>query len=416
MVRIHCLGGFREVGRNAVLIESSKKIMLDYGVKVETGGAPKSFSGKIDGLFVTHGHLDHLGLAPVIHKRSKCPVYVTGPTFDLSGLLLRDSLKVAKLKGLPIRYQPADIVSLHKAENRIHYGDTINFGKVKVDVWDAGHIPGACMFAVKTDGKKILYTGDFKLESTRLVTGARFDVEDVDVLIMETTYSSRDHPPRKEVEKNLFEDVRETIDNGGVALLPSFAIRAAELLMILDYFGADFPIYLDGMAKDATSIFLKYPEYIRDFKALKSATENVIPLYSNEERNNAIKEPCAIITTGGCLDGGPIVHYIKKLYAQPENSLILTGFQIPGTAGRYLVDTGRFVHGVMDLKLKMKLSQYDLSAHAGRSELLKFVQKVNPKKVICMHGDYTEKFATELNSRFELKAIAPKNGDVIKIY
>jgi len=115
------------------------------------------------------------------------------------------------------------------------------------------------------------------------------------------------------------------------------------------------------------------------------------------------------------MDGGPIVHYIKKLYADPLNSIILSGFQIPGTAGRYLVDTGRFIHDQMDLKIKMKLSQYDMSGHAGREELLGFVQKLRPKKVVCMHGEYTTKFATELNSRFDVKAVAPKNGDVIKI-
>jgi len=415
MVRIHCLGGFREVGRNAVLIEGPKNVMLDYGVKVETNSPPKPFNGKVDALFITHGHLDHIGLAPVIHRKHKCPVYLTGPAYDLSGLLLRDSLKIAKLKGMAQKYTPADVINLHKAEKRIHHGDKISLGKVKVDVWDAGHMPGACMFVVNVNGKKILYTGDFKLEDTRLVTGARYDIKKIDVVMMETTYSSRDHPPREEVEKNLFKDVKETIGAGGIALLPSFAIRAPELLMVLDHFGADFPIYLDGMAKDATAIFMKYPEFLKDPAALKAATENVIPLYSMEERNNALKEPCAIVTTGGCIEGGPIVHYIKKLYAQAENSLIFTGFQIPGTAGRYLADTGRFVHGTMDLKLKMKTVHYDMSAHAGRTELIKFVQKLNPKKVICMHGDYCEKFATELNSRFDLKAIAPKRGDVIKI-
>ena len=415
MVKVHCLGGFREVGRNAALIEGSKNIMCDYGVKVENGQPPKPFKGKVDGVFITHGHLDHLGLAPAIHKQKKCPVYVTGPTADLTSLLLRDSLKIAKLKGMPQRYTPADVVSLHKHQKIIHHGDTVSFGKTKVTVWDAGHIPGSCMFVVKTGGKKILYTGDFKIKPTRLVTGARFDIKKIDAVLMETTYSAKEHPPRKTVEKKLFKDVKDTIGAGGIALLPSFAIRAPEMLMVLDHFGADFPVYLDGMAKDATSIFLKYPEFLRDPEALKAAVDNVIPLYSQEERNNALKEPCAIVTTGGCMDGGPIVHYIKKLYSDPVSSLILSGFQIPGTAGRYLIDTGRFVQGVMDLKLKMKLSQYDMSGHAGRDELLKFVQTLNPKKVICMHGEYTTKFATELNSRFDVEAIAPKNGEVVRI-
>ncbi|MBD3262794.1 MBL fold metallo-hydrolase [Candidatus Woesearchaeota archaeon] len=416
IVNIHCLGGFREVGRNGVLVESSKNVLLDYGLKVENAGKPKHPNREVDALFVAHGHLDHLGLAPAIYRQYKCPVYVTGPTLDLSNLLLRDSLKIAKLKGMPRHYSATDIVNLHKGEKRIHYGDEIKVGrKVKVDVWDAGHMPGSCMFVVKTRGKKILYTSDFKIKSTRLVNGARFDAKNIDVVLMETTYSSRNHPPRKKTEKELFQDVKNTIDKGGIALLPSFAIRAPELLMVLNDFGADFPVYLDGMAKSATDIFLRHPKFLRKPKALKAATEKVIPLFSQEERNNALKEPCAIVTTGGCMEGGPIIHYIKKLYSDSNSSLIMTGFQIPGTAGRYLVDTNRFVHDNMDLKLKMRMSQYDMSAHAGRDELIKFVKKINPKKVLCMHGEYCKKFATELNSRFELDAMAPKNGDVIKI-
>lgn len=415
-MKIHCLGGFREVGRNAVLIDSTEQIVLDFGAKVETGGAPQFPNKKVDALFIAHSHLDHIGLAPALHRRSPCPVYATAPTLDLGSLLLRDSLKIAAIKGMPKHYTPADILNFQRDSKKISYGDEIRAGKTRIDVWDAGHTPGSCMFVVKTGGKKILYTSDFKLESTKLVNGSRFDIKNIDVAIMETTYSSREHPPRKETEEGLFKEVKDTVGAGGIALLPTFAIRAPELLMILDAFGANFPIYLDGMAKDATAISLAHSEFIKDAKALKKATDRVIPLYSTEERDNAMKEPCAIVTTGGCLEGGPIIHYIKKLYARPECSLIMTGFQIPRTAGRYLVDTGRFVHGVMDLKLKMKLSQFDMSAHAGRSELLKFVQKVKPKKVICMHGEYCEKFATELNNRFQgLEAIAPENGDVIKI-
>jgi len=295
-VKVHCLGGFREVGRNAALIEGkSKNIMCDYGIKVENGSPPQPFKGKVDGLFITHGHLDHLGLSPLLYKQKKCPIYVTGPTADLSGLLLKDSLKIARMKGMPLRYAPADVTGLSKHQKIIHHGDTISFGKTKVNVWDAGHIPGSCMFVVRTDGKKILYTGDFKIKGTRMVTGARFDLKNIDAVLMETTYSSKDHPPRKEVEKKLFKEVKETVNAGGIALLPSFAIRAPELLMVLDHFGADFPIYLDGMAKAATSIFQKYPEFIKDPAALNSAVDNVIPLYSQEERNNALKEPCAIV-------------------------------------------------------------------------------------------------------------------------
>lgn len=416
-MQFQCLGGFREVGRNALLADTEgKKLMFDFGSKVETGDVPKLPKGKTDALFITHGHLDHLGAAPYLHKQNPFKTYVTAPTADYCDLLLRDSLKVARLKGFPIRYSPGDILSLHKDMHRVKYGDEVKLGpKTKVEVYDAGHLPGSSIFVLNSKGKKMMFTGDFKMDGTRLVSGARFNADDIDAVFMETTYSSRDHPDRAGEEKNLYKAIKDTIDNGGIAMLPVFAVRAAELLMVLDKFGANWPVYLDGMAKDATSIAMAHPEFLRDFDALHSAVDNAIPLYENEERDNAMREPCVILTTGAAMEGGPIVHYMKKLYPREDCSILFTGYQIPKTAGRYLLDSGQYILGAINLKVKMKIQSFDFSAHAGRSELLKFVQKVNPKKVICMHGDYCEKFATEIKSRYGINAVAPKTGDVLKI-
>lgn len=417
---LFCLGGFREVGRNAFFIKTDKGVVFDYGVKVETGENPVWPKTQVTDLFLTHGHLDHLGNSAVLHKKTHCNIYATFPTTDYADLLLRDSLKIAKIKEQPIRYSPADIINLKKAFKKVSYGEEIKLSsKTSVEIWDAGHMPGSSIFILKykdkNKTKKILYTGDFKLEPTRLVYGARFDSKDIDVVAMECTYSSREHPPREEAEENLYEAIKQTIESGGIALLPVYAIRAAEILMILDRFGANWPIYLDGMAKDATNIALAHPEFVRDSKKLHDAAENAISLYENEERNNAIKEPCVILTTGAAMEGGPIVHYMKQLYNRENCTIIFTGYQIPRTAGRYLLDTGQYTIGAINLKVKMKILSFDFSAHAGRSELLKFVQKTSPQKVICMHGDYCEKFATEIKSRFGISAIAPKNSDRLKV-
>ncbi|MEM2874217.1 MAG: MBL fold metallo-hydrolase [Candidatus Nanoarchaeia archaeon] len=416
-MKLHCLGGFREVGRNAIYLEAAdRKIMFDYGTKVETGEIPLAPKGIVDALFLGHGHLDHTGSAALLYKKTRCKVFATAPTSDYADLLLHDSLKIAKLKEIPIRYSPVDILNLKRSLQKINYGDEVRLSaKTKVEVWDAGHLPGSCMFILNSEGKRIFYTSDFKLEPQRVVAGARFDAKDIDVVIMETTYSSREHNDRKEEEKKLYAIIKETVENGGIALLPVFAVRAPEILMILDQFGANWPIYLDGMAKAATNIAMSHPEFIKDIDALHSAVENAIPLYENEERNNALKEPCVILTTGAAMEGGPIVYYMKALYAREDCAIIFTGYQIPKTAGRYLLDTGQYILGAINFKVKMQIKSLDFSAHAGRSELLKFVQKVRPEKVICMHGEYCEKFATELKSRFGVDAIAPKIGDTIKI-
>lgn len=415
-MKIHCNGGFREVGRNSVLVESKKaSLLLDSGISVENGEQPLP-PKKVDAILLGHPHLDHCGTLPVQCRKFRAQVFGTAATFDQAHLLLNDSIKVARLKARPELFNKKDLEKTMEREKRVTYGQQFETCGIPVDVFDAGHVPGSAIFVFEAEKKRILYTSDFNTSATRLLNGASTKFKDIDVLIMEMTYSSRDHPDRKSEEKKLFSAVADTIANDGIALLPVFAVgRAAEVLMITNSFKPKFQIYLDGMGRDATEIILKYPELLRNSKELEQAVNKAIPLYTDEERKSALKEPCAIITTGGVLDGGPVVQYIKNLYTRPECSLNFTGFVIPKTAGRYLLDTGRFVHEGADMAVKMQINQFDFSAHSGRTQLLEFVKKLRPEKIICMHGDNCERFATELKSRFGVDAIAPKIGDVLEI-
>jgi putative mRNA 3-end processing factor len=184
--------------------------------------------------------------------------------------------------------------------------------------------------------------------------------------------------------------------------------------MVLNSFNPDFPIFLDGMAKSATEISLRYPELLKDSKALKRALKKVIEIWDDKDRKKITKQPCAIITSSGMLEGGPSVRYVKYLYDDPTSSVVFTGFLLPGTAGRTLAETGRFVTEGFDMKIKMNVYHFDFSAHAGRTQLFNFVNKIEPKKIICMHGDNCEWFAKELNEK-GFDAIAPKNGDTVDI-
>jgi len=413
-MKIKCLGGCREVGRNAILIEGKENILFDYGVKVETNEVPKPVE-KLDNIILGHAHLDHCGSLPILYRKFKVPIFSTISTFDQAHLLLKDSLKIARLREFVKHFGESDIEKMKKNETRITYGQRFEAENFAMDVFDAGHIPGSIAPLIEVNGKRILYVSDFNTNPTRLLNGARIDAKNVDVLILESTYSNRNHPDRRETEKKFFEAIQGTIANGGVAVLPCFAVgRSAEILMILDSFKSDFPIYLDGMAKKATQIALDYPEFIKDPKALRKALDDVKPIYSNDERKKIVKEPCAIVTTSGMLEGGPSVLYVKYLYDNVESSIIFTGFILPRTAGRYLVDTGRFVTEGFDLKIKMGIHQMDFSAHTGRDGLFDFVNKIKPEKVICIHGDNCERFATELRGR-GFDAVAPKNGDIIDI-
>jgi putative mRNA 3-end processing factor len=284
-----------------------------------------------------------------------------------------------------------------------------------VDVFDAGHIPGSSAFLVEIDGIRVLYTGDFNTNKTRLLNEAKIDAKDVDVLITESTYAAKEHPNRKQTEEKLLETIRGTLANDGVVLIPSFAIgRSAEVLLTLESFKDEFPVYMDGMAVAATQIALRYPEYLRSYKTLKRAFNNVTFLRDNLDRKRAVKEPGVIVTTSGMMEGGPIIQYMKYLYNNPQSSIIFVGFLIPKTAGRYLLNTGRFVNEDIDLKVKMNIHALDFSAHLGRTDLFKFVQKIDPKKIVCLHGDHCQRFAMELRGR-GYDAIAPNNGDSITV-
>lgn len=413
-MQIKCIGGFREVGRSAVLVDSKEKILFDFGLKVESGEMP-NFQGKVDSVLLTHPHLDHCGSIPSIFRKSKCDVYSTLPVFDQTNLILKDAIKVGTLKGQPRNYTEAHIKKMERYEVVVEYGEEYKTKTGVIEVYDAGHVPGSCSFVLEIDGKRILYTGDFKVDPTELLSGAKIDAKDIDVLIMESTYSNTDHSPRQELENKLYQLTKETVLGNGIALLPSFAIgRSSEILMTLDKFNPKFPIYLDGMGRKATQIALAHPKFLRDPKALARAFRNVKLIRGQEDRRHALKKPCAIITTSGTMEGGPVVQYMKHLYNRPDCSLIFTGFQIPKTAGRYLLDTGRYVTEEVDFKVKMRMNYLDFSAHAGRTELFKFVHTINPKKVICMHGEHCQRFAKELKSR-GFDAVAPHNEDIIKI-
>ena len=418
-ITIECNGGFREVGNNAVILDDGKdRFTMEFGFNVSDGIGPLIPDKDVDAVVICHGHLDHCGSIPELWnaQKKKLKVFGTQATKDLAELVLYDSVKVGKLKDKPRNFGKSDIKSVLNNWKTIGYKKPFKIGDAKITFHDAGHIPGSAMAFIEMAGKKILYTSDFKIEPTQLVNGADYKkFKDLDLLIMETTYSSRALDKRNKIEKAFAEKVKETIKQGGIALIPSFAIRAPELIMILEKYGADFPIYVDGMGRTATEISEKNPKFIRNSVQLKNAMKKTTLVESHEQRKQVTKKPCAIVTTGGSMDGGPVAHYIKYVYADPKSALITAGYQIPGTAGRYLLDTGRYVTEAVDLKVKCPMYNFELSSHAGRDELLQLVKDLRPKKVMCIHGAHCQRFAMELKSQLSIDAIAPKQGAVVEL-
>lgn len=415
MIELKFLGGANEVGRSSVLAQSGdERFLFDYGISVQSGEIPVTPKLPLTAMFITHAHVDHSGLIPELYKRGwKGNVFGTGPTQGLSNMLLEDSIKVQKKRGQIPHFHPMHIKVMNSYWKAVNYNKLIKFKNSSARFLDAGHIPGSSSVVLETGGKKILYTGDIKFSDTRLLKGSNIMNEKTDILIMESTYHYKNHPARKELEDNFREVVQNTVYNNGIALVPAFAVgRTQEIISILSDLG--FPIYMDGMGIEATDIMLNYPNFLKDPKKLGKAFGRAFRVKRTKDRKEALSKPCIVVSTAGMLNGGPIGYYIKRLYDREDCSLILTGYQVEGTVGRALVDTGRYMHEGIDAKLKMPFQLMDFSAHCGRDSLIELVKKTNPEKVFVMHGGETPKFALELKE-LGFDAYAPESGDSFKV-
>ena len=407
MTVIRFLGGCREVGRSAIMIDS---IILDYGLKPSdppefpiNGVAPKT-------VIISHGHLDHVGVAPNLMDYDP-RIIMTPPTRELSDILLKDSLKI--MENPP--FGKKEYMQFNSNTREIGYDTTVTTNGWDVTLFNAGHIPGSASVYMSRD-LNILYTGDIKLEDTRLLEGADTAFPETDILIIESTYFGIEHPERKELEKLFVESVVETIDNGGFAIIPAFAVgRTQEIMMILTKH--NITPYVDGMGREVTKILETYPDYIKSVRELRRAEKKSI-IVERGRRERVLEEPCAIITTAGMLNGGPALFYISRLYNDEKSKIILTGYQVEGTNGDKVLKTNTIDLGMRTVRLKMKVEQFDFSAHADDKQLKELVKKVadrGAERVFTVHGEETEAFARWIREEIGIESYAPKNGEMYVI-
>ena len=404
MVRLEFLGALSYVGCSGVLVDTGKeKFVLDYGIKIQEipPKFPLPIEGKIDAVVLSHCHLDHSGAVPVFHANGNhVPVYAGYVTKQLCQLLWLDSIKVSREEGVELPFTKHDVVKTVESFKPLKFRQPFKIKNTKATLFDAGHIPGAGMPFLNFGDKTLLYTGDYRTTDSRLLKKADTALPKVDTLITESTYAYRDHPDRKSQEDQLVDTINNTLAVDGVCLVAGFAVgRLDEILLTLDAHGIDYPVYIDGMAKKAITIINQQKNLMKEPNALDKALKKAEYVSDERMRRRIIREPCVILTTSGMLSGGPIVYYIKKLYDKTDCSIVLTGFQVEGTPGKILLETGKFINKEVNLDLKMFVKRLDFSAHLGRTELFNFIEKVDPGKVFCVHGEHTEEFAEELKEK-----------------
>lgn len=422
-MKVSFLGGTREVGRSAILVEDKRRrSLLDYGIKIDSEpGLPLPVQGFVDDVIITHAHLDHSGAAPLLYKTSEPNTYMTPPTVPLIDLLIKDSIKIREMEDLEKIFTEQHLKRMLRNINKTRYSEEkfLDDG-FSFRFEDAGHILGASTVKFKTPTANIVYTGDFKTTETQLHEPAYTDYENIDILITESTYGDEEHPPRKEIEKKFCESVQRTVERGGVALIPAFAVgRAQEVITVLREGGFNGKIYMDGMSTDATDIMLNYPEYINKYDEFYDAMKKTEWIKDHEERNEALEEPCAIVTTAGMLGGGPVIHYLTQLKRIPgEHGIYLTGYQPEETPGRRLIKTKRFQHKHYDLNFnEFDIKQYDFSAHADKHKLREFAEKLDPKMIFIVHGDEEnyKNLSKWAKSNLDAKVFVPELNDGYKV-
>ncbi len=392
MTQLTFLGSCREVGRSGFYLEEkNESVLVDYGVKFTD---PPSFPDMIptddlQGIIITHAHLDHSGGVPRILKDTDASLFCTPATRDLSILLIRDMYNISHGQ-LP--FDRKDIALIRRQCQTTAYEETTPLGHpFEMTLFNAGHIPGSAMVSVRVNGKRILFTGDFNAIESQLNPGARKNLPKHDIVVTESTYAQRINPPREKTELGLIDTVLETLERGGTALIPAFGVgRSQEIMCILEQsdIPRKYPIYVDGMARAVNDILVRHPEYLQSPKSFQRAVGRSIIINDNRERSKAVKNGGIIISPAGMLKGGASHLYFKMVHDDPKNSIIFVSYQIPGTPGAELLETGKVSVGDRDFKVTADIRQHHLSSHSDSRGMLDMLLKIpGEPEFYAVHGE-----------------------------
>ena len=454
-VYIFCLGGVKQVGRSCFIVMTSEsKIMLDCGINPGENNAIDAYPRidwfdfkleDLDAIIISHAHIDHQGFLPTLFKYGyDGPVYCTEPTLPLMNLLQLDSVKISQNNGVYCPYEIRDINEIIKHCITLPYGKPTDISPdTTITLNNAGHIMGSATVHLNISGAhNILYSGDYKYAKTQLLDSAVSNYPRVETLITESTYgASSDLMPDQRVVYNSFtENINQTLTNGGKVLIPVPAVgRAQEIMLVLDKEMKEgrlieAPIYIEGMISEASAIHMSYAHYLGQ-EVRRSVSQGINPFQSEYftvvngwgKRDEVLKDqnPAIIMATSGMLEGGPSVEYFKEIATKENNKMIFVSYQINGTLGRRVLDGNTNEVSMMEkngkvkvIPLKCKTQKIDgFSGHSDFNQILNFVSRIKPKRVLVNHGERTksENTASSIYNKLGIRSSVPDNREILKL-
>ena len=380
----------------------------------------------IDQVLLTHAHIDHTGYVPALVRDGfDGPVYATRGTRDLSELLLPDSAYLmeeeashAKKKGYSKHRNPEPLYTSADAERALTRFQVIERdeplelgGDLRASWRPAGHIIGAASIELNTAAGSVFFSGDLGTPHDALLLPPR-PYPGSDVLVVESTYGDRSHGQVRP-EDQLAELIRPTLENAGVVLIPAFAVGRTQTLLLhlsrLIDAGRipDVPVFINSpMAVNASEIYARYPDEQRidqvEFERMYGRAKFVRTVDQSIALNQG-SGPMIIISAAGMLTGGRVLHHLVAFGRDPNNTIVLSGFQAGGTRGADLAAGERTlrIFGV-DVEITAKVGQIDtMSAHADADQLLAWMAAAPtpPKMTYLVHGE--EHAADRLRFRIE---------------
>ena len=451
-IRVSGLGGFRQVGRSAVLVQTEESnVLLDCGIdpSAEPGSpenypylnAPELDLRDLDAVVLSHAHMDHAGMIPYLFKMGyDGPVYCTKPTRDLMIMQTLDYIGIAHAENQEAPYDSSAIKKAVKRTITPDYGEVTDITPdMRLTLKNSGHILGSSLVHLHVgEGlHNILYSGDYNYDQSNMLSPADTNFQRVETMITESTYGGRndEQQPSEEAEKKFLSKMKQTLNKGGKVIVPVFAVgRSQEIIGLLaeeldrDYF--DYPVYLDGMINDANALHTAYPEFLSDDVRNSIIEEddspflkeNLNPIGSHGEREDAMETgPAVILSTSGMVTGGPIMSYLKNLASDPDNAIIFVGYQAEGTLGRK-IQNGRSPISIDGEKVEVNAdinTVSGFSAHSDRQQILNFCRNLrsSPNKVLTNHGEEKKCFqlASAIHKALHIDTSAPQNLDVTRL-